>query len=1022
MDPSRLSAVRRGLQRPRYGQTLVQNGAVRTVSCQARAPTETPVWAVSLQARALTETPVRTDTCTEWSCQPSGQGTHRDPGTGCEPSGRAPTETPERAVSRQTRSTTETLVRAVSRQARAPTETPVRTDTCTEWTPPGCQLSGEGYRDPGTDRHLYRMEPCGLSAIRRGHPQSPRYGQTLVQNGALWAVAVRRGHPQRPRYGQTLVENGALRAVGRQPRAPTETPVRTDTCTEWSPPGCQPSGEGTHRDPGTGCQPSDEGTHRDPGTDRHLYTCTEWSPLGCQPSGKGTHRDPGMDRHLYRMEPSGLSGEGHRDPGTDRHLYRMELSAVRRGHPQRPVMDRHLYRMEPSGLSAVRGGHPQRLRYGQTLVHYGALQAVSRQARAPTETAVRTDTCTEWSPPGCELSVEGTHRDPSMEIHLYRMEPSGLSAVRQGDPQRPWYGLSAVRRGHPQRPRYGLSAVRRGPQRPRYGQTLVQNGALWAVSLQARAQTKTLVWTDTCIEWSPLGFQLSGEGTHRDPGTGCQPSGEGTHRDPGTDRRLYRMEPSGLSAVGQGHPQRPRYGLSAVRRGPQRPRYGQTLVQNGALWAVSLQARAPTETPVRVVSRQTRAPTETLVRAVSRQARAPTETPVRTDTCTEWTPPGCQLSGEGYRDPGTTDTCTEWSPADCQARAPTETPVRTDTCTEWSCQPSGEGTHRDPGTGCEPSGRAPTETPESAVSRQTRATTETLVRAVSRQARAPTETPVPDRHLYRVDPSRMSAVRRGLQRPWYRQTLVQNGALRTVSRQARAHTETLVRTDTCIEWSPLGCQLSGEGTHRDPGTGCQPSGDGTHRDPGTDRRLYRMEPSGLSAVGQGHPQRPRYGLSAVRRGPQRPRYGQTLVQNGALWAVSLQARAPTETPPEWSPPGCQPSGEGTPRDPGTDRHLYRMQLSAVRRGHPQRPRYGLSAFRRGHSRRPQYRQTLVQNGAVSLQARAPTETPVRADASTEWSRPGCHLSGDGHRDPGTDRHLYTIPVRPGHPQRPRYGL
>ncbi|KAJ1086607.1 hypothetical protein NDU88_006723 [Pleurodeles waltl] len=650
MDPSMMSAVRRGLQRPWYGQTLVQNGALRTVS----------------------------------------------------------------------------------RQARAPTESPVRTYTCTE--------------------------------------------------GALWAVAVRRGHPQRPRYGQTLVQNGALRAVGRQPRAPTETPVRTDTCTEWSPPGCQPSGEGTHRDPGTGCQPSDEGSHRDPGTDRHLYSCTEWSPLGCQPSGEGTHRDPGTDRHLYRMEPSGLSGEGHRDPGTDRHLYRMELSAVRRGHPQTPVTDRHLYRMEPSGLSAVRRGHPQRLRYGQTLVHYGALQAVSHQARAPTETAVRTDTCTEWSPPGCEPSGEGTHRDPSMDRHLYRMEPSGLSAVRQGHPQRPWYGLSAVRRGHPQRPRYGLSAVRPGPQRPRYGQTLVQNGALWAVSLQARAPTETLVRTDTCIEWSPLGCQLSGEGTHRDPSTGCQPSGEGTHRDPGmgfqppgegthrdpgtgcqpsveghrdpgTDRHLYRMEPSGLSAFRRGHPQRP-----------------------------------------------------------CRQVRA------------------------------------------------TETPVRTDTCTEWSCQLSGEGTHRDPGTGCEPSGRAPTETPVRAVSRQTRTPTETLVRAVSRQARAPTETPVQtdtctewtppgcqlsgegyrdpgtDRHLYRMEPCGLSAVRRGhpqrpryglsafrrghSRRPRYGQTLVQNGA---VSRQARAPTETPVRA------------------------------------------VSRQA---------GHPRRPRYVLSAVRRvQPQRPWYG-----------------------------------------------------------------------------------------------------------------------------------------------------
>ncbi|KAJ1086588.1 hypothetical protein NDU88_006704 [Pleurodeles waltl] len=272
----------------------------------------------------------------------------------------------------------------------------------------------------------------------------------------------------------------------------------------------------------------------------------------------------------------------------------MELSAVRRGHPQRPVTDRHLYRMEPCGLSAVRRGHPQRLRYGQTLVHYGALQAVSRQARAPTVTAVRTDTCTQWSPPGCEPSGEGTHRDPSMDRHLYRMEPSGLSAVRQGHPQRPWYGLSAVRRGHPHRPRYGLSAVRRGPQRPRYGQTLVQNGDLWAVSLQARAPTETLVRTDTCIEWTPPGCQLSGKG----------------YRDPGTDRHLYRMEPCGLSAVRRGHPQSPRYGQTlvqngalwavAVRRGhPQRPRYGQTLVQNGALRAVGRQPRAPTETPVR---------------------------------------------------------------------------------------------------------------------------------------------------------------------------------------------------------------------------------------------------------------------------------------------------------------------------------------------------------------------------------------------------------------------------------------
>ncbi|KAJ1086555.1 hypothetical protein NDU88_006671 [Pleurodeles waltl] len=138
--------------------------------------------------------------------------------------------------------------------------------------------------------------------------------------------------------------------------------------------------------------------------------------------------------------------------------------------------------------------------------------------------------------------------------------------------------------------------------------------------------------------------ELSGEGTHRDPGMGCQPSSDGTYRDPSTDRHLYSMEPSGLSAIRRGH--------------PQRPQYGQTLVQNGA------------------VSRQQRAPTESPVRAVSPQARAPTETPVRTDTCTEWSPPGCQ------------------------ARA-TETPVWTGTCTEWSplgCQPSGEGTHRVPGT------------------------------------------------------------------------------------------------------------------------------------------------------------------------------------------------------------------------------------------------------------------------------------------------------------------------------------
>ncbi|KAJ1086523.1 hypothetical protein NDU88_006639 [Pleurodeles waltl] len=409
---------------------------------------------------------------------------------------------------------------AVSRQARAPTETPVRTDTCTEWNPPGCQPSDEGtHKDPGTDRHLYRMEPSGL-------------------------LAVRRGYPQRPRYGQTVVQNGALRAVSPQPRAPT-------------------------------------------------VTCYGQTLV-----------------HLYRMEPSGLSGEGHRDPGTDRHLYRMQLSAVRQGHPQRPITDRHLYRMEPSEVSVVRRGHPQRPRYGQTLVNYGALQAVSRQARAPTETAVRTDTCTEWSPPGCEPSDEGTHRDPSTDRHLYRMEPSGLSAVRRGHPQRtpvravrrghpqrPWYGqtlvqngplravrrglqrprygqalvqngaLWAVRRGYPQSPRYGQTlgqngalwavAVRRGhPQRPWYGQTLVQNGALRAVSPQARAHTETPVRTDTCTEWSPLGCQPSGEGTYRDPSTDrhldrMEPSGlsgEG-YRDPGTDRHSYRMEPSGLSAV-----------------------------------------------------------------------------------------------------------------------------------------------------------------------------------------------------------------------------------------------------------------------------------------------------------------------------------------------------------------------------------------------------------------------------------------------------------------------------------------
>ncbi|KAJ1086530.1 hypothetical protein NDU88_006646 [Pleurodeles waltl] len=338
------------------------------------------------------------------------------------------------------------------------------------------------------------MEPSGLSAVRRGHPQRtpvravrrghpqrPWYGQTLVQNGPLRAV--RRGL-QRPRYGQALVQNGALWAVSRQTRVPTESPVRTDTWTEWSPLGCSrqaraPTETLVRTDTCTewsrpGCPPSGEGTHRDPSTDRHLYRM-EPSGLSAvvlvlqRPRYGQTVVQNGALRavspqpraptvtcygqtlvHLYRMEPSGLSGEGHRDPGMDRHLYRMQLSAVRRGHPQRPITDRHLYRMEPSGLSAVRRGHPQRPRYGQTLVNYGALQAVSRQARAPTETAVRTDTCTEWSPPGCEPSDEGTHRDPSTDRHLYRMEPSGLSAVRRGHPQRT--PVRAVRRGHPQRP------------------------------------------------------------------------------------------------------------------------------------------------------------------------------------------------------------------------------------------------------------------------------------------------------------------------------------------------------------------------------------------------------------------------------------------------------------------------------------------------------------------------------------------------------------------------------------------
>ncbi|KAJ1086536.1 hypothetical protein NDU88_006652 [Pleurodeles waltl] len=162
---------------------------------------------------------------------------------------------------------------------------------------------------------------------------------------------VRQGHPQRPRYGQTLVHYGALQAVSRQARAPTETAVRTDTCTEWSPPGCEPSDEGTHRDPST-------------------------------------------DRHLYRMEPSGLS-------------------PVRRGHPQR------------TPVRAVRRGHPQMPCYGQTLVQNGPLRAVSCQARA-TETPVWTGTCTEWSPPGCQPSGEGTHRVPGTDRHFVRMEPSGL--------------------------------------------------------------------------------------------------------------------------------------------------------------------------------------------------------------------------------------------------------------------------------------------------------------------------------------------------------------------------------------------------------------------------------------------------------------------------------------------------------------------------------------------------------------------------------------------------------------------
>ncbi|KAJ1086604.1 hypothetical protein NDU88_006720 [Pleurodeles waltl] len=237
MEPSGLWAVRRGHpQRPQYGQTLVQNGALRAVSRQARAPTETPVWAVSLQARAPRETPVwaarrghpqrprygqmLVQNGALWAVSlqarapietlrpRDGQTLVQNGAVSCQAraptetsvwavsrQARALTETPVRAVSRQMRAPTETLVWAVSRQARAPTETPVRavsrqarapetpvrTDTCTEWRPLGCQPSGEGtHRDPGTDRHLYRMEPSGLSAFRRGHPQRPWYGQTLV--------------------------------------------------------------------------------------------------------------------------------------------------------------------------------------------------------------------------------------------------------------------------------------------------------------------------------------------------------------------------------------------------------------------------------------------------------------------------------------------------------------------------------------------------------------------------------------------------------------------------------------------------------------------------------------------------------------------------------------------------------------------------------------------------------------------------------------------------------------------------
>ncbi|KAJ1086558.1 hypothetical protein NDU88_006674 [Pleurodeles waltl] len=162
---------------------------------------------------------------------------------------------------------------------------------------------------------------------------------------------------------------------------------------------------------------------------------------------------------------------------------------------------------------------------------------------------------------GCQPSSEGTYRDPSTDRHLYSMEPSGLSAIRRGHPQRPQYGQTLVQNG-------AVSRQQRAPT-----ETPVR-----AVSPQARAPTETPVRTDTCTEWSPPGCsrqaratetpvrtdtctelsppscQLSGEGTHRDPGMGCQPSAEGTHRDPGTDRHLYRMESSSLSAVRRGHP------------------------------------------------------------------------------------------------------------------------------------------------------------------------------------------------------------------------------------------------------------------------------------------------------------------------------------------------------------------------------------------------------------------------------------------------------------------------------------